>query len=245
MVSLLNLFKVNQCYRCHLSNFIACDISKNKYSEHAKTATVRPIFKKDDRTKIKNYLPVSLLNMFSKIYERFLHENLTNFVNTFLSKFISVYRKVHSTNHILIPLIENWKKSLVENELVGAVLMDLSKAFDSVPHDFLIAKMYVCLWIFYKCCYFFYLYFKTRNQNVKINSTHSVFQAFLPGVPQGSILGPFLFNIFINDLYLWITKTDLLNFADDNAITAAERAIENLISTLKTDKVNPLLNGSN
>ena len=78
---------------CHLSNIITCDISKNKYSEHAKTATVRPIFKKDDRTKIKNYRPVSLLNMFSKIYERFLHENLTNYVNTFLSKFMSAYRK--------------------------------------------------------------------------------------------------------------------------------------------------------
>ena len=63
---------------CHLSNIITCDISKNKYSEHAKTATVRPIFKKDDRTKIKNYRPVSLLNMFSKIYEKFLHDNITN-----------------------------------------------------------------------------------------------------------------------------------------------------------------------
>ena len=73
---------------CHLSNIITCDISKNKYSEHAKTATVRRIFKRDDRTKIKNYRPVSLLNMLSKIYKRVLHENLTNYVNTFLSKFI-------------------------------------------------------------------------------------------------------------------------------------------------------------
>ena len=63
---------------CHLSNIIACDISKNKYCDHAKTATVRSIFKKDDRTKIKNYRHVSLLNMPSKIYERFLHANLTN-----------------------------------------------------------------------------------------------------------------------------------------------------------------------
>ena len=92
---------------CHLSNIIACDISKNKYSDHAKTATVRPIAKKDDRTKIKNYVTVSLLNMFSKIYERFLHENLTNYVNTFLLKFIFAYRKSYSTNHVLIRLIES------------------------------------------------------------------------------------------------------------------------------------------
>ena len=63
---------------CNLSNIIACDISENKYFEHGRTATVRTIFKKDDRTKIKRYRPVSLLNKFSKIYERFLHENLTN-----------------------------------------------------------------------------------------------------------------------------------------------------------------------
>ena len=62
---------------CHLSNIIASDISDNQYSEHSKTATVRPIFKKDDRAKVKNYRPVSLLNIFLKIYERFLHENLT------------------------------------------------------------------------------------------------------------------------------------------------------------------------
>ena len=80
--------------------------------------------------------------MFSKIYEKCLHENLMNYVNTFLSKFISAHRKSYSTNHVLIPLIENWKKSLNEKKFVGAVLMDLSMAFDSIPHDRLIAKMY-------------------------------------------------------------------------------------------------------
>ena len=82
---------------------------------------------------------------------------------------------------------------------------------------------------------FFYSYLKRRTQNIKINNTHNVFQVLLSGVPKCSILGPLLFNIFINDLYLWITKTDLLNFADDNTITAAERTIENLLSTLETE----------
>ena len=94
---------------CHLANIINNDISLNKYSKHAKTATVRPIFKKDDGTKIKNYRPVSLSNIFLKTYERFLQENLTNYVDTFLSKFISAYRKSYSSNHVLIRLIENWK----------------------------------------------------------------------------------------------------------------------------------------
>ena len=82
---------------------------------------------------------------------------------------------------------------------------------------------------------FFYSYLKRRTQNIKINNTHNVFQVLLSGVPKCSILGPLLFNIFINDLYLWITKRDLLNFADDNTITAAERTIENLLSTLETE----------
>ena len=92
---------------CHLSNTITRHISKNKYSVRAKTATIRPIFKKDYWTKIEKHQSVSLLNMFSKIYERFLHENLTNYLNTFLSKFISAYRKSYRTNHVLISLTEN------------------------------------------------------------------------------------------------------------------------------------------
>ena len=74
---------------CHIANIINKDISNNKFSENAKSATVRPIFKRGDGTEIKNYRPVSLLNIFTKICERFLHENLTKHVDTFLSKFIS------------------------------------------------------------------------------------------------------------------------------------------------------------
>ena len=219
---------------CHLANIIDNDISNNSYSEHAKTATVRPIFKKDDRTKIKNYRPISLLNIFAKIYERFLHENLSEYVDSFLSNFISASRKSCSSNRVLICLIENWKKSLDQKRLVEAVLPDLSKAFDSIPHDLLIAKLHAYGFSI-DTVTLLYSYLKRRNQNVKINNTHSAFQVLLSGVPQGSILGPLLLNIFINDFYLWITKTDLLNFADGNTIRAAEKTIENLISTLEEE----------
>ena len=112
--------------------------------------------------------------------------------------------------------------------------MDLSKDFDSIPHDLLIAKLHACGFSI-DAVTFFYSYLKRRNQNVKINNTHSVFQVLLSGVSQGSILGPLLFNTFINDFYLWITKTDPLNFADDNTISAAEKTIKNLISTLEEE----------
>ena len=94
----------------HLTNIIKSDISQKHYSENAKTATVRPIFKKNDRTKVKNCKPVSLLNIFSKIYEMFIHGNLKNYIDSFLSRFMSAYRKSYSSNHVVLILIENGEK---------------------------------------------------------------------------------------------------------------------------------------
>ena len=112
--------------------------------------------------------------------------------------------------------------------------MDLPRAFDSIPHDLLVAKMHD--YGFSKnSLVFFYLYLKRRKQNVRINNTHSIFQILLSGVPQGSILGPILFNTIINDLLLWISNSEQLNFTDDNTIPAAENTIEELISTLEKE----------
>jgi len=224
----------------HLCNIINMSIETSSFPDDAKLASVVPIYKKKCRQKMENYRPVSILNCFSKIFERFIHNSITPFVENLLSESVSAYRKNYNSSHVLIKLIENWKKSLDNKMLVGAVLMDLSKAFDCIPHDILITKMHA--YGFSKnTLTFFYSYLKRRKQYVKINETCSDFKTILTGVPQGSILGPVLFNLFINDLFYSIKEADLYNFADDNTIYTYGFNLGNIFRKLQNDLQNILL----
>ena len=105
--------------------------------------------------------------------------------------------------------------------------MGLSKAFDCVPHDLLIAKL-AAYSVDENLLMYIYSYLSNRNQCVSINNVHSRFQNIISGVPQGSIVGPTLFNCFFNDFFYFVDKASVHNFADDNSLSAFESNIKNL-----------------
>ena len=152
----------------HLANIVNNDITKIVFSEKAKVASVRSLFKKNEREKIENYRSVSILSCFSKVYEKLLLENLRPFINHFYQNIWQRTEK-YSTNHVLIRLIENWKKALNEKFPVGTVLMDLSGTSNCIPHDLLIAKLHACDFSL-KTITFIYSYLKGRKQKVKVNN---------------------------------------------------------------------------
>ena len=125
---------------------------------------------------------------------------------------MAAYREKYSTHHVLIRLIENWKKALDEKFLVGTGLVDLSKAFDCITHDLLIAKLHAYGFSL-KTVTFVYSYLKRRKQKVKVSNVLSDFLTLLSGVSQGSVLGPILLSIFLNDLLSTLKLSDLLNLA--------------------------------
>ena len=106
-----------------------------------KLANITPIHKCGEKIYQKNYRPVSILPVLSKIYERVMQQQINSFIENCLSPFMCGYRKGYNPQHVLITLIEKWKKSLDDKEYSGVVFMDLSKAFETINHDLLIAKL--------------------------------------------------------------------------------------------------------
>ena len=150
---------------------------------------------KDSKNAESNYRPVNMLLTISKIYEKCIFSQISNCFEKILSRYQFGFEKGHSTQQCLLVMIEKWRQSLGKGGHYGAPLTDLSKAFDCLSHDLLIAKLHAHGFDI-PALRLPHNYLTTKKHRVKIDSTFSSWEEILFGVPQGSILGPLLFNIF-------------------------------------------------
>ena len=191
-----------------------------------------PVFKKKDKTFVENDKPVSVLPTVSKISEIIMQKQISDYIGQFLSPFLCGYRKYFSTQYSLLTLIERWKFCLDKQGFAGALLMELSKALDTMNHELLIAKLYA---------YGFSIdglevllnYLHDRWERVKINTNFSSWTQLLQGVPQGSVLGPILFNIYISDTFFALKGVHICNFTDDTTPYVCDLTLKTVIETLE------------
>lgn len=195
---------------------------QNKFPDLLKLAKVIPVFKKDNPQLIDNYRPISLLPAISKIFESIVYDQLFEHFTSNKLFYQNQYgfRAGHSTEHASIELVDRVLQYLQDDDIPISIFMDLSKAFDTLNHDILLKKL-----DFYGIdtgsLNFFSSYLKNRKQYVVIDNTDSDHSIITTGVPQGSILGPLLFLIYINDIASTNSAFSILSYADDTTLTSS------------------------
>jgi hypothetical protein len=202
----------------HITTLVNNTIKTSVFPTRLKEAQVVPLHKKNDPLDKKNYRPVSILPTISKVYEMVLSDQLTDLFENIFHTFLCAFRKGHGCQTTLLRLLEDWKTALDKNQYVAAILMDLSKAFDCLPHDILLCKL-SAYGLSPKSVELLRNYLTGRKQQIKLQGDLSSWADIQKGVPQGSILGPLLFKFFINDIFYFIEYGTLYNYADDNTLS--------------------------
>ena len=215
-----------------IANMINKSITLNHFPSNCKKSEVNPLYKKKDNLIRNNYRPVSVLPCISKLFERSYYDQMYEHMEPVLSIWLAAYRKNYGCQHVLIRFLEDMKMALDKKEHFGALLSDLSKAFDCLSHPLLLCKL-KAYGFSNNSCQLIFSYLSDRQQRVKIGCARSEWAFMLKGVPQGSILGPLLFNIFMNDLFFFLgEQCTLYNYADDNNIGFSHRDLNFVLQRL-------------
>lgn len=214
---------INECFR------------EGTFPSFLKLSKVIPLYKKGDHKEISNYRPISILSVFSKIFEKILAKRLKTFLDNcnILSPSQHGFREGRSTISALINILDFIYKNLDQGNKVAALFIDLSKAFDCVDHDVLLKKI-ECYGLRGKCSKLLKSYLANRKQFVDFLGTRSKELTVDIGVPQGSVLGPLLFILYTNDLVNSLS-TFYTAFADDVSIIVSDKQIEKLTDKLNTN----------
>jgi hypothetical protein len=219
-----------------LSKVINASFTTGFVPDMLKIAKICPIFKNGDKCVISNYRPISLLPSFSKIYEKLVYVRLLRYLDKLhiLNDCQFGFRSNRSTSMAVLEMTEKISDAIENNQFAIGVFVDLSKAFDTLDHSILLAKLQ-----FYGirgiALDWFKSYLCNRNQFVCFNGYSSTYLPITCGVPQGSILGPLLFLIYINDICNIAKMAHIILFADDTNIFLADHNLYNLICNINKE----------
>ena len=194
-------------------------IVESVFPDTLKLAYITPIFKAGCKMDIKNYRPVSILPVISKVIEKAVTQQLTEYIerSQLLNPSQYGFRRGYSTESACVHLTELLRCKIDRGGVVGAVFLDLKKAFDMICHQRLLNKL-TNFNFSAKSIKWIQSYLANRTQCVRINNTYSDFEPYPKGVPQGSVISPILFSLYINDLPKVCPKVHTQMYADDTAI---------------------------
>lgn len=204
-----------------------------------KCARVTPLFKQGERDDLNNYRPISVIPVIAKVFERIVYNQLYAYLtkHNVICKCQSGFRSIHSTVTALLGATDTWAYNIDRGKINAVVFLDLKKAFDTVNHEILLSKLnnYGIHGISYN---WFKSYLDNRTQKCSINGSLSKTCSLSCGVPQGTILGPLLFLLYINDLPNCLTNCVPWMYADDTHLTYAGDNTGDIESSLNHDLEN-------
>ena len=231
---LLKLFKKE--FSHPMSILTNMSFQTGTFPSHLKIANVVPIHKKDDKIILGNYRPISLLSNIGKIIEKLMHKRLHQFLDkhNIIHNLQFGFRFNHSTEHALISITEKIRDALDSGNIACGVFIDLKKAFDTVNHEILLKKLlhFGVRGLAYN---WFSSYLSNRKQYVTIETSKSCEETVKYGVPQGSVLGPLLFIIYINDLKNAIKYSSVHQYADDTNLMFADKSVKKINKYINHD----------